>query len=401
MILLVFSGIGAGAVLTGPAILCAQPAPPAEYVPLDMADLEQLAAPVALYPDAVLAQVMAASSYPLDVVRAAQWLDAGNDPAGIDSQDWDPSVKGVARFPQVLHYMAGNVDWMNNLGDAFLNQQADLMNAVQILRGQAYAAGNLVTNSDQQVIPDGDNFEIIPADPDVIYVPVYDPAVIYLDGRRRIGERWSPPINYGPGIRVGPWLRDDFDWHDRRVYEGDWGASRPWWHHDARDVHYFDNVRPGTYRSSDPKGAAASHVWQRDAHKPAPVAKERAAPRPPDQRPGTGYPPKGQDGQRAQAPVRAPASPVETSGPVVIRQSQRGQESRERAAPPAPAARPPEPARTEPQAPRAAARPEPAARPSEPTGGGAMGGYQNGAEASQSSSRGAASRGAAATGGRR
>jgi hypothetical protein len=279
------------------------------------------------------------------------------------------------------------------------------MNAVQILRGQAYAAGNLVTNSDQQVIPDGDTIEIIPANPDVIYVPVYDPAVIYLDGTHRIGERWSPPISYGPGIHVGPWLGDDFDWHDRRVYQGDWGAGRPWWHHDARDVHYFDNVRPGTYRSNDPKGGAASGVWQHDARKAAPVAKERAAPRPPDQRPGTGYPPKGPDGQRAQAPVRAsegpvraPAAPVETRGPVVVRQSQRGQESRQRAAPPAPAARPAAPARPEPQAPRAAARPEPAppaARASEPARGGATVGYQNGAEASRSSSRGAASRGSA------
>src|SRR5438874_786162 len=139
-------------------------APPG-YVPRDMDELEQLVAPVALYPDALLAQAFVASSYPLDVVRASQWLAAGNDPRGIDSRNWDDSVKGVARFPEILNYLAGHVDWMNDLGDAFVNQQADVMDAVQVERARANAAGNLVSDDRQRVIVDGDVIEIIPADP--------------------------------------------------------------------------------------------------------------------------------------------------------------------------------------------------------------------------------------------
>lgn len=133
-----------------------------EYAPLNMDDLENLAGPVALYPDAVLAQLLTAATYPLDVVSAAQWLDAGNNPDNADSQDWDDSVKGLVRFPDALHYLAAHVDWMNDLGEAFLNQQSDLMTAVQNLRAEAWSAGNLASNDDQQVIEDGNIIQIIP-----------------------------------------------------------------------------------------------------------------------------------------------------------------------------------------------------------------------------------------------
>jgi hypothetical protein len=430
-------------------VALAQPSDsPADYVPRDMTDLEQLTAPVALYPDAILAQVLVACSYPDDVISAAQWLNAGNDPQGIDDQDWDLSVKGVARYPSALNYMASHVDWMNDLGDAFVNQESDVMTSVQLLRAQANAAGNLVSNDQQQVVIDGDVVEIIPADPQVIYVPQYDPQVVYVERRRFVGERWEPLVSFGVGIRVGDWLRHDCDWHDHAVYVGDWGRDRPWWHRDdqrgGEPGHRYADYRPGTYRSTNITNITnttvinrtdvrnnVTHVaqngrWQRDSRKPAPRPASRTVNRAPNLRSGTGYPPARLAAERIAsepAPPSNVAVPQEARGAVTAKASSRGQRSRQSTvqSTPQPAARPaPAPVAARPAAPaQPAARPEPApraakpahaapaprpapaarpaptppaARPSAPTRGGAMGGYQNGSEASRSSDRGAKSR---------
>ena len=278
----------------------------------DMDRLEQLAAPVALYPDALLAQMLVACTYPDDVRQAAAWLDAGNDPRDIDLQNWDASVKGIARYPQTLHYLADHVDWMNGLGDAFLNQQGDVMDAVQALRSEANAAGNLVSNDKEQVIVDSDAIEIIPADPQIIYVPRYDPQVVYVERH----EAWRPAISFDFGVTVGDWLDHDCDWHDRAVYVGSWGRERPWWHvEDRRDLgggarHDYADNRPGVYRSGNvsvrnysvsntlsnrtdvrnrvtnvnnvTNVSNATNVqatrWQHDARKPAPQASVAARP---------------------------------------------------------------------------------------------------------------------------
>ncbi|MDB5289515.1 MAG: hypothetical protein JWL69_756, partial [Phycisphaerales bacterium] len=373
-------GVVGPAILTRPAF--AQPAvqSAADYVPRSMDELEQLAAPVALYPDAVLAQVLVASTYPDDVISASQWLSAGNDPSGIDSQNWDASVKGIARFPDVLNYLAGHFDWMNELGDTFLNQQADVMSAVQSLRAQAVADGNLASTDQQQVIPDGDVIEIVPADPQVIYVPQYDPQVVYVERPYYVGGRWTPLIRFGRGISVGGWLHHDVDWDDRAVYYGDWGRDRPWWRHEDRrgdEGHRYAEDRPGTYRSTNITNVRNTTIinnrtdvrnnvtneqpgrWQRDAQKPAPRPAARPEGRAPNQRAGTGYPAADRP---AAEPPRNVAVPDQTHGSVTARASNRGQTSRTAAAPhqtAQPAARPATPA------PRAAERPapEPAARP--------------------------------------
>src|SRR5258706_11567216 len=212
------------------------------YVPRNMDELQQLAAPIALYPDAVLAQVLVAATVPNDVIDAARWIDAGHDPRDIDYQDWDPSVRGLAHYPQTLRYMADHPDWMNDLGDAFLNREADIMSAVQTLRAEANAAGNLVSDERQQVCFDDEAIEIIPANPDVIYVPRYDPQVVYVE--RYASERRYPLIDFGLGITVGTWLRHDLDWHDHAIYEVSWGHDRPSWHRDGRDDHNRYNA-PG------------------------------------------------------------------------------------------------------------------------------------------------------------
>jgi hypothetical protein len=378
----------------------------ADEAPLDTDDLQHLVAPIALYPDALLAQVLAATTYPDDVVAAAKWEDAGNSPANADSQPWDSSVKGVARYPSVLHYLASNAEWMNDLGDAFINQQADVMSAVQTLRGEALAAGTLVNTPQQTVINEDGYIQIIPTNPDVLYAPIYDPNVVYAPPPYAVGQAFPDYITFGPAVAVGDWLDFDLDWYDHGIYHGNWGHDRPWWH-GGPPPHYLQD-RPGLYqpgRFKDGGGhvinSPADH-WTRDAKRPAPHPINRPVAQLNNARPERGYPaPAGRENQPAESPRAAD----------VARASDRGRESR--AAAPAPVRAQPvrsepvsaEPARAEPvrsepvraeparaAAPREAA-PPPEARSSAPVRGGAMGGYQNGAAASASASRGAASRG--------
>ena len=467
---IVVLGLLAMAGWPGAPCVFAQPAPDAyDYIPRGRDELRNLAAPVALYPDALLAQVMVACSYPLDVVSASQWLRAGNDPARIDDQSWDVSVKGIARYPETLNYMADHVDWMNNLGDAFVHQERDVMDAVQDLRAEANAAGNLESNDKERVVVEEDVIEIIPANPEVIYVPVYDPEVVYVE-RRRVGYAWTPLITFGIGIEVGTWLRHDCDWHDHTVYVGDWGRDRPWWRREEfrRDDRggderggrgdggrRYDDVRPGVYNTTNITNIQNTTInnnrteirnnttinnrtdirnnvtnvtatrWQRDERKPPPKPKPEAVNRAPNQRGGTGYPAVRSADRPLSDTSRETAVPNGGSGSAAWRSSSRGQQSRERAAKPAPQpeVRPtprtearPAPAPEPKPAPRSEARPTPAAEPKpiprtearpaprreapapQPPPrasdrGSATGGYQNGSDASRNSDRGAYSRG--------
>ncbi|HWE95291.1 MAG TPA: DUF3300 domain-containing protein [Tepidisphaeraceae bacterium] len=324
-----------------------------------MDELQQLVAPVALYPDALLAQVLAASTYPDDVVAAARWEDAGNNPQAADSQPWDTSVKGVARYPDVLHYMASNGDWMNDLGDAFLNQQGDVMSAVQTMRGQALAAGTLASTPEQTVINQDGYIQIIPTDPQYLYAPIYDPQVVYSPPEYAAGQPYPVYIHYGPRVEVGDWLDYDLDWHDRAIYFGSWGRDRPWWNdRDAHGGYHYLTDRPGVYRpgafrdqGGRPIQVQASH-WERDNRRPAPRRAPGPAARPSNERPDRGYPQR----QPAANNNRPPETP---HGSDVARQSERGRTSREQAAQPRP-----EPRQTPQQTPRSN---QPAPRAAEPT----------------------------------
>ena len=160
-----------------------QPAPQGQ--PLSAAQLEQLVAPIALYPDSLLAQVLAAATYPTQLVEADRWRQAqGNAPAeqiaaGAESQNWDPSVKALTAFPTVLAQMDRNIQWTTDLGNAYYNQPQDVMDAVQSMRQKAQAAGQL-RSTPQQVVTNTDGaIAIAPANPTVVYVPVYNPWVVY------------------------------------------------------------------------------------------------------------------------------------------------------------------------------------------------------------------------------
>jgi hypothetical protein len=163
-------------------------------------ELDQMLAPIALYPDSLLAQILMASTYPLEVVQADRWTKANRNLRGdqlndaLDQQDWDPSVKALVPFPEVLAMMSERLEWTQKLGDAFLDQQDEVMDTVQRLRARAQAAGNLGDTEQQRVIVEEGAIEIEPAQPEVVYVPVYDPRVIY-------GPWWYPafpPFFFAP-----------------------------------------------------------------------------------------------------------------------------------------------------------------------------------------------------------
>src|SRR5947209_1991045 len=168
--------------------------PPVQAAQQTPDQLQQLVAPIALYPDALVAQVLAAATYPDQVVEANRWLQQHTDLKGqqlgqeVDKQPWDPSVKALAEFPSVLANMDKNLSWTSSLGDAYVNQQQDVMDAVQVMRDRAEKAGNLNSTAQEKVSKQGQTIVIEPADPQVVYVPEYDPWIVY-------GE----PIGIWPG----------------------------------------------------------------------------------------------------------------------------------------------------------------------------------------------------------
>jgi hypothetical protein len=170
--------------------------------------LAQMVAPIALYPDELLSQILMASTYPLEIVQASRWAKQNKNLTGdalakaLEAQSWDPSVKSLINFPQVLDMMNEKLDWTQTLGDAFLAQQKDVMDTVQKLRVKAETAGNLKTTPEQKVIVEKETKYIIiqPASPQVVYVPAYNPTVVY-------GPWWYPAYPpyyyYPPGYVVG------------------------------------------------------------------------------------------------------------------------------------------------------------------------------------------------------
>src|SRR5258708_9827173 len=168
-----------------------QNAAPAEEAPkLPNDQLDSLVAPISLYSDPLLAQTLAASTYPLEIIQLQQWMDRNKNLKGkaladaVAKQPWDPSVQGLVEFPDVVQRMAGNVQWTTDLGNAFLAQQSDVMDAVQRMRAKAQGTGNLKTSAQSVVktetVSSGKQvIEIQQANPDVVYVPSYDPTVVY------------------------------------------------------------------------------------------------------------------------------------------------------------------------------------------------------------------------------
>jgi hypothetical protein len=195
--------LGTSAQTPAAAPASAAAAPPAAEAVFTSAQLEQLAAPIALYPDSLVTQILMASTYPLEVVEAARWVKANPSLKGKEleaallDQDWDVAVKALCGIPEALTQMNDNLDWTQDLGDAFLAQRADLLDAVQRMRGKAYEAGSLKTTEQQTVTQQPDKIIVIQsADPQVVYVPTYSPTVVY--------GGWSYPSYYYPSMYYPP-----------------------------------------------------------------------------------------------------------------------------------------------------------------------------------------------------
>jgi hypothetical protein len=231
----------------------------AEYLPQDQ--LDALLAPIALYPDDLLAQVLMASTYPLEVVEAARFVQQNSGLSGTALDDalrtrrWDPSVQSLAAFPQVLAMMSDRLEWTQQLGDAVLANRQQVMDTVQALRARAEAAGSLQDTDQQHVYTSDQEIIIEPAQFDYVYVPVYDPMLAY--GPWWVASYqpffWYPPPFFGyPVRRVGAgivWGRPC------RVDRNHWGWARPEWRAGRIDVtigrnEFFNRPQYRNYRGS-------------------------------------------------------------------------------------------------------------------------------------------------------
>lgn len=224
--------------------------------------MQQLVAPIALYPDALVAQILAAAAYPTQIVEAERFLQQKPDLTGaalgteVDKQDWDPSVKALTQFPSVLADLDKNLSWTSELGDVNYNQQADVMAAIQFMRGQAAAAGNLQSTPQQTVTTEGNTVIIQPATPDIVYVPDYDPELIYgypvplWPGFYPWWGVGGPYISFGVGFGIGPffgfgwgWQAWGCDWYHRGLlYGGGRYAFRSHTFYD-RNAYFHGNYR--------------------------------------------------------------------------------------------------------------------------------------------------------------
>jgi len=297
--------------------------PDATYSP---EQLDQLLGPIALYPDPLIAVILPASTVPSDLTLAANYLAANGAAGGIDAQPWDPSVKALARYPDVVKWMSGNLDWTQALGAAFAQQPADVMKSIQQLRVQARSAGTLVDTPQQRVVLEGDNIRIVPAQPTTIYVPAYDPAIVY---ETPVGYA-GPLITFGIGFPVGVWLGYQCDWDDFGIWIGPWspgwGYSRGW-------------RNPGSGRNSwrawqpDPRRSRAMvrNFYRPEGRLPSPriVASYRAPSRQPGfaPRPAISRAPSRPDYRGRAVEVPRPAGPPPSSR--FIQGYNRGAQTRE------------------------------------------------------------------------
>ena len=257
-----------------PAVSHAQPAAQATAAQANAADtfnteqIDALLAPIALYPDALLTQTLMATTFPLQVVQAARWVEEPNNKAlsgdaltkALVAQPWDPSVKSLVPFPQVLALLNGNLDWAQQLGYAFADQQADVLDSVQRLRRQAQTKGNLQSSPQQVVRNEQQAIIIEPAQPETVYVPSYNPTTVYGD--------WPypsyPPVYLPPpvGYPVGSALATGLAFGAGvAITAGLWNLARPAWGGGYGGG--YVNVNANRYNNINAnRGSINSNVWQ-------------------------------------------------------------------------------------------------------------------------------------------
>src|ERR1700739_1017333 len=244
--------------------------------------LQEMVAPIALYPDSLVAQILAASTFPEQVVDADRWVQSHPDLKGdalgqaVDQLPWDPSVKALVAFPSVLGNMDKNLLWTSSLGDAYYNQEQGVMDAIQVMRRRAQEAGHLNSTPQQTVTTEGSDIEIEPVSPEVVYVPAYDPWVVY-GGPIGAWPGWypypgiwydSPVIFFGVGFGTGFYGGYGWGWHH-------WGCD--WHHHYAVHDHerYYSQSRTFYNRDRFYRGEAPRVVYNRSERAPEPSSGDR------------------------------------------------------------------------------------------------------------------------------
>ena len=285
-------------------------------------ELQQLVAPIALYPDSLVAQILAASTFPEQVVDADRWVQSHPDLKGdalgqaVDQLPWDPSVKALVAFPSVLGNMDKNLSWTSSLGDAYYNQEQGVMDAIQVMRRRAQEAGHLNSTPEQTVTTEGSDIEIEPVSPEIVYVPAYDPWLVY-GGPIGAWPGWypypgiwydGPELFFEAGFGLGFYGGYGWGWHH-------WGCD--WHHHYAAHDHerYYSQSRTFYNRDRFYRGERARGDYNRAERPPQLSGREGEGARGVDNRPSTtpqpfsgdhgaarGYAePRGQSGVRSGA----------------------------------------------------------------------------------------------------
>ena len=252
-------------------------------------ELQQMVAPIALYPDALVSQILAAATYPTEIVEADRWVQdhpnlKGNDLANaVDQQPWDPSIKAITQFPSVLANLDKNLAWTSALGEAYVNQSEAVMDAVQVMRARAQASGNLKSNEQEKVVTEEKTIVIEPADPEVVYVPAYDPWIVY-GAPVVVWPGWypypglyvdGPAISFGVGFGVGFFAGFGWGWHG---WGCDWGHRTVIYNHNTfisnsktfyghgghQGFHDFGAARgyEGFHNSGGERGYEGSHGFE-------------------------------------------------------------------------------------------------------------------------------------------
>jgi len=295
------------------------------------AELAQMLAPIALYPDSLIAQILMASTYPLEVVEAERWVSQNKNLQGdpldeaLREKPWDPSIKTLCHFPDVLFALSDKLDQTTKLGDAFLSQQDDVMNTIQILRRKAEEQGNLKTTSQQKVIVQDDIISVEPTDPYEVYVPAYDPAYVYGTWGYPSYPPWywyypaglisgafiafTTPFFIGLDLFLWPW----FDWHGHHVYS---------------DYYYSDRYHD-RHHDRDHDRHSGSHYWEHDpSHRKGVAYRDRTTSRRFESavspRPRTGAATRGYPGRDSSTGRQPAVSPSPGSG--AFRDSTTGQQ---------------------------------------------------------------------------
>jgi hypothetical protein len=308
------------------------------------AEIEQLVAPIALYPDALVALILPAANSPADIVLAARQVRAtGSDRSQIEHRSWDESVKSLTSYPEVLQWMDENLQWTKQIGEAFAEQPVDVMQAIQRLRAKARAAGMLVDTPQQIVLSESEVIRIVPAQASTIYVPYYQPEVVFVDRPVFVSR---PLVGFGVGVAVGSWLAFDCDWRRHTIWVS--SRHRPWSGHDWRrplivapvvarpSIVHVHSVRPWTPpprpgrpafavsppAPRDPRPAPPRDFSPRPrspgdsvaTYRPAPPPAGRDSARPADPTPSS--PPSGPRGHRGSIPDYSALPPAVTAPPL-------------------------------------------------------------------------------------